>query len=194
MIGDGARVLIERALAAIGQPADPAAIDALHDRFRERYAEVPCRFSAPYPGRPRAPGRPARGRVPRSACAPTSPMARRSACSRRSALDTAFDAVVGGDRSRASASPTPAISRAVLAALGTPPAAAVMVGDSRNDLLTARALGVPCILVSFGYTPVPARELGADASSTAWPTCPPRWRAWATRSSLGCPTSGTSLT
>ena len=37
-----------------------------------------------------------------------------------------------------------------------------MVGDSRNDLLTARALGVPCILVSFGYTAVPARELGAD--------------------------------
>jgi phosphoglycolate phosphatase len=37
-----------------------------------------------------------------------------------------------------------------------------MVGDSRNDLLTARALGVACVLVSFGYTAVPARELGAD--------------------------------
>ena len=39
-----------RALAAIGPPGDAAAIDALHDRFRERYAGVPCRFSAPYPG------------------------------------------------------------------------------------------------------------------------------------------------
>jgi phosphoglycolate phosphatase len=37
-----------------------------------------------------------------------------------------------------------------------------MVGDSENDLLAARAAGLPCILVSFGYTPIPARELGAD--------------------------------
>ena len=39
---------------------------------------------------------------------------------------------------------------------------AVMVGDSVTDLKTARAAGVPCILVSFGYTPVPAASLGAD--------------------------------
>ena len=51
----------------------------------------------------------------------------------------------------------------MLAELGASPTAAVMVGDSDNDLRTAQALTVPCILVSFGYTPVPARELGADA-------------------------------
>ena len=39
----------------------------------------------------------------------------------------------------------------------------VMIGDSITDLSTARAAGAPCILVSFGYTPVPAAELGADA-------------------------------
>ena len=49
MIGDGARVLIERALAALGAPADPPAVDRLFDRFRDRYAEVPCRLSEPYP-------------------------------------------------------------------------------------------------------------------------------------------------
>ena len=52
--------------------------------------------------------------------------------------------------------------RAVLARLGVEAARAALVGDSRTDLLTARAAGVPCVLVSFGYTPVPARELGAD--------------------------------
>lgn len=36
-------------------------------------------------------------------------------------------------------------------------------GDSRNDLLTVRAADVRCVLVGFGYTDVPARELGADA-------------------------------
>ncbi len=39
---------------------------------------------------------------------------------------------------------------------------AAMIGDSITDLHTARAAGVPCILMSYGFTPVPARELGAD--------------------------------
>jgi phosphoglycolate phosphatase len=39
----------------------------------------------------------------------------------------------------------------------------VMIGDSITDLNTARAAGAPCILVSYGFTPVPARALGADA-------------------------------
>jgi len=39
---------------------------------------------------------------------------------------------------------------------------AVMIGDSITDLNTARAAHVPCILMSYGFTPVPASELGAD--------------------------------
>jgi phosphoglycolate phosphatase len=37
-----------------------------------------------------------------------------------------------------------------------------MVGDSVSDAGAARAAGVPLILVSFGYTPVPASQLDAD--------------------------------
>lgn len=37
-----------------------------------------------------------------------------------------------------------------------------MIGNSITDLSTARAAGAPCILMSYGYTPVPARELGAN--------------------------------
>lgn len=40
---------------------------------------------------------------------------------------------------------------------------AVMVGDSNTDISTARAAGVPSIAVTFGYTDVPAADLGADA-------------------------------
>jgi len=39
---------------------------------------------------------------------------------------------------------------------------AVMIGDSITDLNTARAAGAPCILMSYGFTPVPAAQLGAD--------------------------------
>jgi phosphoglycolate phosphatase len=39
---------------------------------------------------------------------------------------------------------------------------AVMVGDSDTDISTARAAGVPSIAVTFGYTDVPAHQLGAN--------------------------------
>ncbi len=37
-----------------------------------------------------------------------------------------------------------------------------MVGDSRTDIATARAAGMPVVAVSFGYTDVPVDELGPD--------------------------------
>ena len=40
-------------------------------------------------------------------------------------------------------------------------ARAVMVGDSDTDISTARAAGIPSIAVTFGYTDVPAANLGA---------------------------------
>ena len=50
-----------------------------------------------------------------------------------------------------------AVSRA-----GGHSSSAIMVGDSITDVSTARAANVPVIAVSFGYSNVPARELGAD--------------------------------
>ena len=40
--------------------------------------------------------------------------------------------------------------------------AAVMVGDSETDVLTARRANVPVVAVSWGYSRTPAAELGAD--------------------------------
>lgn len=39
---------------------------------------------------------------------------------------------------------------------------AIMVGDSRTDIDTARAAGVPVIAVDFGYTDVPVADLNPD--------------------------------
>lgn len=39
---------------------------------------------------------------------------------------------------------------------------AVMVGDSRIDIATAKAAGVPVVAVTFGYTDTPVRELAPD--------------------------------
>ena len=45
---------------------------------------------------------------------------------------------------------------------GGDPTRALMVGDSNNDVLAARSAGVPMVLVSFGYTEIPAAELDHD--------------------------------
>ena len=45
---------------------------------------------------------------------------------------------------------------------GGEPGRAVMVGDSRTDIVTAKAAGVPVVAVTFGYTDTPVRELDPD--------------------------------
>jgi phosphoglycolate phosphatase len=74
-------------------------------------------------------------------------------------LDGLFAAVYGAGR-KPYTKPDPRIFHDVVTDLGGGPA--VMIGDSITDLNTARAAGAPCILMSYGFTPVPASELGAD--------------------------------
>ena len=161
MIGDGARVLIERTLAAIGVAVDPVLVEELFDRFRARYAQEPCRASSLFPGALELLDALAAEGRPLGLCT-NKPQAATLGLLEAMGIRDRFTAVIGGDAIGAR-KPDPAHLAAVLAAMEAGTAGAVMVGDSRNDLLTARALGVPCILVSFGYTDEPARSLGADA-------------------------------
>ncbi|BDG08305.1 HAD family hydrolase [Anaeromyxobacter paludicola] len=72
-----------------------------------------------------------------------------------------FAAVVGGDE--AARKPDPAGALALLAKLGASPGDAVFVGDSRVDLETARAAGIPFVAVGWGLVPEAAlREAGAE--------------------------------
>ena len=78
-------------------------------------------------------------------------------------LTRRFAAIVGPDLAGA-AKPDP---RHLAYTRSRPPAGgsdrALMVGDAATDIGAARAAGVPVVAVSFGYTDVPAAELGADA-------------------------------
>jgi phosphoglycolate phosphatase len=77
----------------------------------------------------------------------------------RLGLDEMFAAVYGAGR-KPYTKPDPRIFHDVVADCGGSPA--VMIGDSITDLNTARAAGVSCVLMSYGFTPVPAADLGAD--------------------------------
>jgi phosphoglycolate phosphatase len=77
-------------------------------------------------------------------------------------LDGFFTSVYGAGR-KPYTKPDPRIFHDVVADTAPEPGgAAVMIGDSITDLNTARAAGAPCILMSYGFTPVPAAQLGAD--------------------------------
>jgi phosphoglycolate phosphatase len=160
LVGDGARTLLRRGLEASGGVPLGVDLDRLYARFLARYTADPARFSAvhaavaPVLERLQAQGL----RLGVCTNKPQAPTARLLGAL---GLDRFFETILGGDAVPAK-KPDAGHLAAVLERLGTAPARAVMVGDSGNDLLAARALGLPCILVSFGYTPVPARALGAD--------------------------------
>ncbi|HWI87506.1 MAG TPA: phosphoglycolate phosphatase [Sphingomonas sp.] len=71
-----------------------------------------------------------------------------------------FDAIVGGDTMSAR-KPDPAPVREAIRRAGGQRAA--FVGDSISDTDAARAAGVPCIALTFGYSDRPPEELGATA-------------------------------
>ena len=47
--------------------------------------------------------------------------------------------------------------------IGADPALSVMLGDTRNDIETARNAGVPCVLTTFGFAADPLEVLKPDA-------------------------------
>ena len=57
--------------------------------------------------------------------------------------------------------PAPDALNAMVAQLGG--GSAAFVGDTTYDTGAARAAGLPCVAVSFGYCDAPVHELGADA-------------------------------
>ncbi len=160
MIGDGARSLVERSLAWADAPVDAAGLDAAFQRFLEIYGTAPCEASRLYANVEATLTALGAAGVRLGVCT-NKPQAPSEAILEGLGIDRFFAAVVGGD-AVPRRKPDPAHILDVLGRLGATPEASVMVGDSHNDLAAARAAGVRCVLVDYGYTVVPAMELGAD--------------------------------
>jgi phosphoglycolate phosphatase len=75
-------------------------------------------------------------------------------------LASFFGAVAGGDTLPVRKPDGRHLSH-VIEQLG-PANGAVMVGDNANDVAVAHAVGIPAIVVSYGYPRMPLADLGAD--------------------------------
>ena len=78
-------------------------------------------------------------------------------------IDARFAAICGRD-TFPYCKPDPRHLTMTIAQAGGDPARAVMVGDSRTDIATAKAAGIPVVAVTFGYTDVPVRDLDPEVA------------------------------
>ena len=158
MVGFGAQRLIAQAMEATGAPAAPDRMPGLVEIFLDHYRSHLADFSRPFPGVHETLAR-LKDSGSRLGILTNKPAELTAPLLEQLALKQYFGAIYGAGRKPYS-KPDPRIFRDVHDDLGG--GKAVMIGDSITDLQTAQAAGAPCILLSYGYTPVAAAELGAD--------------------------------
>jgi phosphoglycolate phosphatase len=154
MVGEGAQLLVGRALAASGAIAGE---DEALARFLEVYDSLLPGETRPYPGIPGVLAQAA-------ALARLAVLTNKPAGATRKILDACglsdrFAEIVGGD-GRHRRKPHAEGLLHLAASAGVPSADVLMVGDSTVDLLTARAAGAAICIARYGFG-----QLTFDASA-----------------------------
>jgi phosphoglycolate phosphatase len=157
MVGEGARLLVRRALAASGIADTPGALPRFLEIYDDRLLNH-TRVYAGIPGVVRAARRHARLAVLTNK--PARPTERILA-----ALDLRelFDDVVGGD-GPLPRKPDPASLQALMQRAGATATNTLLVGDSTIDHETAKRASARCCLAvyGFGFRSFPAEQLTGD--------------------------------
>ena len=155
-VGEGARVLVARALGPGHQERLGAALEAFMTYYRDHLLDT----TRPYPGvTEMLAALAARGVA-------LSVLTNKPAAMSRAILDglgigARFLEVLGGD-SLPVRKPDPAGLEHLRARTGTPPDRLLLVGDSGIDVRTARAAGVPFCGVGWGLAPEGLRAAGPE--------------------------------
>ncbi|MCF8708841.1 HAD family hydrolase [Rhizorhapis sp. SPR117] len=159
LVGRGAKVMLERGLAASGGCSE-ALMQQYLPVLLDFYGDNLIRHSKAYPGLVKAMDElHARG-VKLAIC--TNKYERFAlALIEQMGLMQRFDAIIGGDTMGAGrAKPHAAPIEEMIRRCGG--GRAIFLGDSINDTLAAKNAGIPSIGVSFGFLMQPIEELGAD--------------------------------
>ncbi len=161
MIGDGVRALVERGLKATGGTPLEATLDRLTEDFIADYEPNSTVRTLPFPGALRAVKTLHEAGHAMAVCT-NKPAAAASAILEKFGFTPYFPVLIGGDTLNEIRKPDPRFLVAALDQLGAAAGNAVMVGDNANDLAAARRAGIKVVLTTFGYSAIPAAELGAD--------------------------------
>ena len=160
LIGSGARALLVHGFEAAGASVERAESDELFQRFLTDYTAHIAAGSQPFEGVVETLERlTERGALLVVATNKRSDLS--ELLLQKLDLARHFAAIVGPDRVSAR-KPSGAHLKEAVAQAGGDPERAIMVGDAAPDAGAARDAGMPCILTTFGYTPVPVETLGGD--------------------------------
>ena len=165
MVGAGARALIRQGFAASGRVIEPERLEALFREYLEHYEGRIADESHLFPG--------VADMLDRFAAAGW----RFAVCTNKVegaavkllqalAVASRFSAICGQDTFRADgrpiSKPDPRALIRTIERAGGDPARAVMIGDSKTDIHTAQAAGIPVVAVDFGYTDQPVSAFAPD--------------------------------
>jgi phosphoglycolate phosphatase len=145
MVGEGARVLVQRAMGAAGVGA--AVTEAL-GRFREIYDRRLLVHTRPYDGVPEM--LEVAARIAPLALLTNKPDAPTRRLLEAFGMSAMFRWVIGGD-GPVPRKPDPAGLWAIMAEARVPASGTWLVGDSMIDVLTARHAGVRLCVVRYGF-------------------------------------------
>ncbi len=160
LVGAGAKALIERGFKLYGRPLSAQRLDELFELFLEIYAGRVADESHLYDGVLTAlDGLAAAGHT--LAVCTNKPERHSLLLLRQLGITDRFATIAGRD-SYPFFKPDARHLTMTIDAAGGDVARAIMIGDSRTDILTARNAGLPVICVPFGYTDVPIETLEPD--------------------------------
>lgn len=161
MIGDGVPKLVERCFEATGDVPGEDDLAAHSKRYMELYEPHAADLAKPFPDVLET-LEAFKGTYP-MAVATNKPYDAALEILDQMGISPYLTAVVAGDTIPGVKKPDPRHLQATLEKMAVTADDAVMIGDNGNDVAASRAAGVKVVLMSYGYTRVPAAELGADA-------------------------------
>ena len=160
MVGGGAEPLIERAFDITGDAISSEEVRSYVDAFAANYHAVPARHTTIFDGViPALETLAARG-YQLGICT-NKPHDSAHTALKALGLGHHFSSCIG-KTAWPFHKPDRRHYHAVAEELGVAPANSLYIGDSETDVETARNVGVPIILVPFGYSRIPASDLGGD--------------------------------
>ena len=158
-VGKGSEHLVRQTLVEVRAPL--SRFDAAYDRYQHHYRRINGKYATVYDGVLEGLARLEQAGL-KLACLTNKPLAFAEALLAQKGLAPFFQVCYGGDSfERKKPDPLPLLR--TCETLGVAPARTLVLGDSVNDALAARAAGCPVVLVRYGYNHgQPVAEVDCD--------------------------------
>lgn len=160
LVGAGARALIERGFELSGASLSAYRADRLVKEFLAYYERHIADETELFPGAERALKQFSDAGFRLAICTNKPEALARLLLEKLSVAD--YFSAICGRGSFDVHKPNPRMLRLTIDAAGGNPSQAVMIGDSRTDIETAKNAAMPIVAVDFGYTDVPIATLRPD--------------------------------